>query len=126
LGPGRYLGPVHHRRASCAQIASRPVSTRRFAGSLGAPDRDGGDFHVHLRGDLEDTFEIANLLLADKHDLIHKAIGWMLRETGDCSRLKIIDFLKHNYSQIPRTTLRYAIEHLPEVQRNKALKGLFA
>jgi len=77
------------------------------------------------RGDLKDTFGIANRLLADKHDLIHKAIGWMLREAGVYSRTRMIAFLRRHYSRMPRTALRYAIEHLPEVQRKKALKGLF-
>jgi 3-methyladenine DNA glycosylase AlkD len=77
------------------------------------------------KGDLKDTFAIATQLLADKHDLIHKAIGWMLREAGDHSRAQMINFLKSNYWRMPRTTLRYAIEHLPKGQRKKALKGLF-
>jgi 3-methyladenine DNA glycosylase AlkD len=77
------------------------------------------------KGDLEDTFGIAQRLLADKHDLIHKAIGWMLREAGDYSRADMIGFLKRNYGQMPRTALRYAIEHLPEGQRKRALRGLF-
>jgi 3-methyladenine DNA glycosylase AlkD len=77
------------------------------------------------RGDLSDTFAIAKHLLADKQDLIHKAIGWMLREAGEYSRADLIDFLKRNYSQMPRTALRYAIERLPEFQRQRALRGLF-
>jgi 3-methyladenine DNA glycosylase AlkD len=77
------------------------------------------------RGDLKDTFAIAARLLADTHDLIHKATGWMLREAGKQSRPQLMRFLKENYSQIPRTTLRYAVEHLPEAQRKKALKGMF-
>jgi 3-methyladenine DNA glycosylase AlkD len=78
------------------------------------------------RGDLKDTFAIAARLLVDKHDLIHKATGWMLREAGKHSRSQLMRFLKRNYSQIPRTTLRYAIEHLPEAQRKKALRGMFS
>jgi 3-methyladenine DNA glycosylase AlkD len=77
------------------------------------------------KGDLEDTFGIAQRLLADKHDLIHKAIGWMLREAGDYSRADMIDFLKRNYSKMPRTALRYAIEHLPQGQRRRILRGIF-
>jgi 3-methyladenine DNA glycosylase AlkD len=78
-----------------------------------------------VRGDLKDTLNIAKRLLADKYDLIHKAIGWMLREAGDRSRSKMIVFLNRNYPQMPRTALRYAIEHLPEAQRKRILKGLF-
>jgi 3-methyladenine DNA glycosylase AlkD len=77
-------------------------------------------------GDLKDAFAIATRLLDDKHDLIHKATGWMLREAGKQSRAKLVRFLKRNYSRMPRTALRYAIEHLPAAQRKKALKGLFA
>jgi 3-methyladenine DNA glycosylase AlkD len=78
------------------------------------------------RGDLKDTFAMASRLLADRHDLIHKAIGWMLREAGTHSRAQMIRFLRRNYSRMPRTALRYAIEHLPEAQRKRALRGLFA
>jgi 3-methyladenine DNA glycosylase AlkD len=77
------------------------------------------------RGDLKDTFAIAELLLADEHDLIHKAIGWMLREAGKQSQTELIAFLKRNYARMPRTALRYAIERLPETQRSRILKGLF-
>jgi len=77
------------------------------------------------RGDLKDTFAIATRLLGDKHDLIHKAIGWMLREAGKQSRTEMIDFLQRNYSRMPRTALRYAIERLPESQRKRALRGVF-
>jgi 3-methyladenine DNA glycosylase AlkD len=65
-------------------------------------------------------------LLADRHDLIHKATGWMLREAGRHSRSQLKRFLKLHYSQIPRTTLRYAIEHLPETERKKILGGIFS
>jgi 3-methyladenine DNA glycosylase AlkD len=110
---------VHRSRRVLYRLAASPVLWERRIAMVATST-------FILRGDLEDTFGIAERLLADKHDLIHKAIGWMLRETGDCSRRKMIEFLKHNYSRIPRTTLRYAIEHLPEAQRKKALRGLFA
>jgi 3-methyladenine DNA glycosylase AlkD len=77
------------------------------------------------RGDLKDAFAIALRLLGDSHDLIHKATGWMLREAGKHSRVQLVDFLKRNYPQIPRTTLRYAIEHLSAAQRKNALRGMF-
>ena len=76
-------------------------------------------------GDLEDTFAIARLLLGDGHDLIQKAIGWMLRETGKRSKQALLDFLQTNYSRMPRTSLRYAIERFPQAERNRILKGLF-
>ena len=76
-------------------------------------------------GDLDDTFAIAALLLNDKHDLIHKAVGWMLREAGKHSTAALLQFLKQNYAAIPRTELRYAIERLPEAQRKRILAGVF-
>ncbi|HWC18462.1 MAG TPA: DNA alkylation repair protein [Terriglobales bacterium] len=77
------------------------------------------------KGELRDTFAIAELLLEDKHDLIHKAVGWMLREAGKRSQTALLEFLKRNYLNMPRTALRYAIERLPEPQRKRALKGEF-
>ena len=77
------------------------------------------------QNDLEDTFAIAALLLNDEHDLIHKAIGWMLREAGKRSQPALLDFLKRNYAAMSRTALRYAIERLPEAQRKRALRGDF-
>ena len=77
------------------------------------------------RGDLKDTFGISALLLKDKHDLIHKAVGWMLREAGKRSEPAMLNFLAQNYAGMPRTALRYAIERLPESQRKAILKGVF-
>jgi 3-methyladenine DNA glycosylase AlkD len=77
------------------------------------------------RGDLADTFKISGLLLGDKHDLIHKAVGWMLREAGKQSEPQLVHFIKTNYSTIPRTTLRYAIERMPEAVRKRQLRGEF-
>lgn len=77
------------------------------------------------QGDLKDTFAIAKLLLDDKHDLIHKAVGWMLREAGKRSQAALLDFLKRNYSALPRTALRYAVERLPKALRRRALRGEF-
>jgi len=78
------------------------------------------------RGDLDDAFAIAALLLGDEHDLIHKAVGWMLREAGKHSTPRLLKFLEQNYSAMPRTALRYAIERLPQSQRKGILKGIFA
>jgi 3-methyladenine DNA glycosylase AlkD len=77
-------------------------------------------------GETRDTFRIARLLLTDKHDLIHKAVGWLLREAGVVSRPRLVSFLKQNYAQIPRTALRYAIEHFPAEQRRMILAGRFS
>ena len=74
-------------------------------------------------GQFEDTLAISELLLKDKHDLIHKAVGWMLREVGKKDKQVLDKFIKQHYSDIPRTTLRYAIEKHPEQERKKWLKG---
>ncbi len=75
------------------------------------------------KNDLKDVFKIAQILLSDEHDLIHKAVGWMLREAGKKDLKKLEAFLKKNYSKIPRTSLRYAIERFPEVKRKRYLEG---
>ncbi len=72
-------------------------------------------------GELEDTFSIVKLLLKDPHDLIHKAVGWMLREAGKRNRDAEIQFLNEYCTMMPRTALRYAIEHFSEKQRTHYL-----
>ena len=76
-------------------------------------------------GEIDETFRIAELLLADNHDLIHKAVGWALRETGKVSRSALLKFLAKHYARIPRTALRYAIEHFSPEQRKQILAGEF-
>lgn len=71
------------------------------------------------------TLKIAKLLLGDKHDLIHKAIGWMLREVYKKDANICKNFLRENYTQLPKTTLRYAIERMPESERLRYLKKEF-
>ena len=75
------------------------------------------------RGDFEETFRIADLLLADRHDLIHKAVGWMLREVGNRSPNAERAWLETRYPRMPRTMLRYAIEKFPEAERRQYLAG---
>lgn len=80
-------------------------------------------FALIKEGEYATTFAIAEKLLDDKEDLIHKATGWMLRECGKkCSEEKLSKFLEKNIHKLPRTTLRYAIERFPEPKRKHFLK----
>jgi len=80
-------------------------------------------FSFIRKNQLGDTLKISEFLLKDKHDLIHKAIGWMLREVGKKDKKVLVDFIKTTYKNIPRTTLRYSIERFPEEERKKILLG---
>lgn len=75
------------------------------------------------QNNFEPTIEIAKILLNDSHDLIHKAVGWMLREMGKKDLSRLIQFLDRYYKTMPRIMLRYAIEKLPKKQRLAYLSG---
>ena len=82
-----------------------------------AARRSGSSVSVLRHGQLEDTFAIADILLHHPHDLIHKAVGWLLREAGKRGKAALDAFLQPRYRTMPRTMLRYAIEKYPEDER---------
>ena len=80
-------------------------------------------FHFIKQNEFAPTLRIAEMLLGDSHDLIHKAVGWMLREVGKKDRKALDMFLSKHYRTMPRTALRYAIERHPEAIRKRYLDG---
>ena len=96
-------------------IKSNNLWYRRIAILSNYPLIKSGNFSMFLN--------IAKPLLKDKEDLIHKALGWMLREVYKKDSKACEKFLKQNYKNLPRTTLRYAIERMPEGKRKKFLNG---
>lgn len=79
-------------------------------------------FSLIRAGSFGETLRAAELLLADRHDLIHKAVGWMLREVGKGDEAPLRAFLDAHAPQMPRTMLRYAIERLPDQERRSYLR----
>jgi len=80
-------------------------------------------FHYIKHNEFIETLKISKVLLYDEEDLIHKAVGWMLREIGKRNIEVEEEFLKKYYNEMPRTMLRYAIERFPEEKRKNYLKG---
>lgn len=80
-------------------------------------------YYFIQRDSHQETLNLAEILLNDRHDLIHKAVGWMLREVGKREMERAQHFLKIHYKTMPRTMLRYAIERYPESERQDFLRG---
>ena len=105
---------------------SRLGVLERLAGSASLWERRiaiMATFHWIRGGVSEPTLHLARLLLQDPHDLIHKAVGWMLREVGKRDRPREETFLRRHCRTMPRVMLRYALEHFPEAQRQAYLRG---
>lgn len=76
------------------------------------------------QSDCTDILRLSDALLDDEHDLIHKAVGWMLRDVGDrCGMPTLERYLRKRLKRLPRTTLRYAIEHMTHAKRQQLLRG---
>jgi 3-methyladenine DNA glycosylase AlkD len=112
---GAYL--VDHDRSILYELATSEVLWEKRISIIAT-------FAFIDQGESHDALQIAEILLSDSHDLIHKAVGWVLREVGKkCGQKTEEAFLKEHYAALPRTTLRYAIERFPEALRLRYLRG---
>lgn len=82
-------------------------------------------FYFIRKLDFDDAFKIADILIDHPHDLIHKAVGWMIREIGNRDRQAELEYLAPRYRKMPRTMLRYAIEKFEEPLRKSFLAGTY-
>lgn len=108
------LGPYYFKRSRAPlfkMARSKRLWDRRYAVLA--------TFHFIRQGDFQDTLRLAELLMEDRHDLIHKACGWMLREVGKRDVSVLRKFLQSHAARMPRTMLRYSIERLPPAERRK-------
>lgn len=112
-----------------AYLLERPRAIlRKLAKSKSMWERRIGivaTFAFIWEGQTEDTFAIAQMLLDDEQDLIHKAVGWALREAGKKQPELLLAFLEEHYARLPRTTLRYAIERFSPAERKLFRAGNF-
>jgi len=111
---GRYL--LDKSRQPLIKFAKSPMLWERRVSVIAT-------FHFIKHNDYDDTLRIAQILLNDNEDLIHKAVGWMLREIGNRNPVIEEAFLQTHYQKMPRTMLRYAIEKFPKARRQAYLKG---
>jgi 3-methyladenine DNA glycosylase AlkD len=105
---------VHRSRAPLRKLARSPIVWERRIAILAT-------FHYIKRGEVDETLQVAATLLGDSHDLIHKAVGWMLREVGKRNPASEREFLDRYAATMPRTMLRYAVERFPEPLRRQYL-----
>jgi len=105
----------HRDRQVLYQLAASPSLWERRIAIIAT-------LHFIRNGQFEDTLKLAEQLLNDREDLIHKAVGWMLREIGKRDEAIEEAFLQRHYRQMPRTMLRYAIEKFPEPKRQYYLR----
>ena len=112
------LGHYFHSRdkSICYQLADSPALWRQRVAMISS-------FYWIKEGDFHDAIQLAISLIHHPHDLMHKAVGWMIREIANRDFEVGFDFLKRHYTTMPRTSLRYAIEKFPEELRQDFLKG---